>query len=102
MKKEGEGKPENPDIALDANVRMRELHFHEVPDPRVDFRGSTGRNSVWGSKRENLPDEIVFIIGHISWNTSFWGHSKADGFIIESDDQIRDATSQEWNEYGGL
>jgi hypothetical protein len=27
MKKEGVGKPENPDIALDANVRMRELHF---------------------------------------------------------------------------
>ena len=58
MKKEGVGKPENPDIALDANVRMRELHFMEVPDPRVDFRGSTRRNSVWGSKRENLPDEV--------------------------------------------
>ncbi len=58
MKQEGAGKPENPDIALDANVRMRELHFMEVPDPRVDFRGSTRRNSVWGSKRENLPDEV--------------------------------------------
>jgi hypothetical protein len=58
MKKEGAGKPENPDIALDANVRMRELHFMEVPDPRVDFRGSTRRNSVWGSKRENLPDGV--------------------------------------------
>ena len=58
MKKEGVGKPENPDIALDANVRMRELHFMEVPDPRVDFRGSTRRNSVWGSRRENLPDEV--------------------------------------------
>jgi hypothetical protein len=58
MKKEGVGKPENPDIALDANVRMRELHFMEVPDPRVDFQGSTRRNSVWGSRRENLPDEV--------------------------------------------
>ena len=58
MRKEGTGKPQNPDIALDANVRMRELHFMEVPDPRVDFRGSTGRNSVWGSERENLPDEV--------------------------------------------
>jgi hypothetical protein len=58
MKKEGAGKPQTPDIALDANVRMRELHFMEAPDPRVDFRGSTRRNSVWGSKRENLPDEV--------------------------------------------
>ena len=58
MRKEGTGKPQNPDIALDANVRMRELHFMEVPDPKVDFRGSTRRNSVWGSGRENLPDEV--------------------------------------------
>ena len=58
MKKEGAGKPQNPDIVLDANVRMRELHFMEAPDPRVDFRGSTRRNSVWGSERENLPEEV--------------------------------------------
>ncbi len=58
MKKEGTGKPENPDIALDANVRMRELHFEEAPDPKVRFRGNTGRNSVWKSTRENLPDEV--------------------------------------------
>ena len=58
MKKEGTGRPQNPDIALDADVRMRELHFEEVPDPEVRFRGNTSRNSVWGSRRENLPDEI--------------------------------------------
>ncbi len=37
---------------------MRELCFEEVPDPEVRFRGSTRRNSVWGSRRENLPDEV--------------------------------------------
>jgi hypothetical protein len=58
MKKEGVGKPEYPDIALDAGVRMRELHFEEVPDPEVCFQGNTKRNSVWGSRRENLPDEV--------------------------------------------
>ena len=58
MKKEGTGKPQNPDIALDADVRMHELHFEEVPDPEVRFEGNTGRNSVWRSKRENLPDEV--------------------------------------------
>ena len=58
MKKEGTGEPQNPDIALGADVRMRELYFEETPDPEVRFRGNTRRNSVWGSRRENLPDEV--------------------------------------------
>jgi hypothetical protein len=58
VKKEGTGKPQNPDIALDADVRMRELHFEEVPDPEVRFWGNTGRTSVWESRREDLPDEV--------------------------------------------
>jgi hypothetical protein len=58
MKKEGTGEPQNPDIALNADVKMRELHFEEVPDPEVYFRGNTIRNSVWESRRENLPDEV--------------------------------------------
>jgi len=58
MKKEGTGKPQNPDIALGANVKMRELYFEDVPDPEVRFRGNTERNSIWGSSRENLPDEV--------------------------------------------
>ena len=58
MKKEGTGEPENPDIALNADVRMREVYFDRAPDPRVRFRGNTGRNSVWESRRENLPDEV--------------------------------------------
>jgi hypothetical protein len=58
MKKEGTGKPRSPDIALDADVRTRELYFEEAPEPEVRFRGNTSRNSVWGSRRENLPDEV--------------------------------------------
>ena|SRR3712207_5024264 len=58
MKKEGTGKPQNPDIALDADVRMRELRFEEAPDPEVNFRGNTGRTSVWKSRREDLPDKV--------------------------------------------
>ena len=58
MKKEGTGEPQNPDIALDADVRMRELHFEKAPEPEVCFQGNTRRNSVWESRRENLPDEV--------------------------------------------
>ena len=58
MKKEGTGKPRNPDIAIDAGVEMRELRFEKVPDPEVNFRGNTRRNSVWTSRRTNLPEEV--------------------------------------------
>ncbi len=58
MKKEGTGKPQSPDIALEADVRMRELHFEEVPNPEVRFWGNTERTSVWKSRRENLPNEV--------------------------------------------
>ena len=58
MKKEGTGKPRNPDIAIDALVEMRGLRFEKVPDPEVNFRGNTRRNSVWTSRRTNLPDEV--------------------------------------------
>jgi hypothetical protein len=58
MKKEGTGEPRSPDIALDADVRTRELYFEEAPEPEVRFRGNTRRNSVWESRREELPDEV--------------------------------------------
>jgi hypothetical protein len=58
MKKEGTGRPQNPDIALEAEVTMRELRFEKVPDPEVNFRGNTSRNSVWRSWRTNLPDQV--------------------------------------------
>ncbi len=58
MKKEGTGNPQNPDIAFDAEVRMRELHFEKAPEPEVRFRGNTERDSVWEGRRENLPDEV--------------------------------------------
>lgn len=58
MKKEGTGKPRNPDVVLNADVRMDELRFEKVPDPEVNFRGNTRRNSVWMSRRNNLPDEV--------------------------------------------
>jgi hypothetical protein len=58
MKKEGTGEPRNPDIALDAGVKMRELRFDKVPDPEVCFGGNTRRDSVWQGRRKNLPDEV--------------------------------------------
>lgn len=58
MRKEGTGDPQNPDIILAARVRVRELYFEKAPNPEVCFRGNTGRNSVWESGREALPDRV--------------------------------------------
>lgn len=58
MAKKPLDRPENPDIELTADVRMRELRFEEVPEPEVRFPGRPERESVWGTERENLPDEV--------------------------------------------
>ena len=58
MRKEGTGDPQTPDIAIQADVKARELRFEKVPGPSVRFRGNTKRNSVWMSKRKRLPDEV--------------------------------------------
>jgi hypothetical protein len=100
MKKEGTGKPKNPDIALDAGVRMRELRFEKVPDPEVHFRGNTGRNSVWKSRRENLPDEVqegvvyrdagirLRIATQIAESPSDFGNSSEPGRVRTNPDDV--------------
>lgn len=51
-------KPENPDVEISAVVKARELRFEEVPDNEVRFPGHPERESVSGTERENLPDEV--------------------------------------------
>jgi hypothetical protein len=51
-------KPENPDIELTADVKARELRFEEVPETEVRFPGHPERESVSGTERENLPEEV--------------------------------------------
>jgi hypothetical protein len=57
VKKHSEA-PRNPDIDFVADVKARELCFDEVPDTEVRFRGYLEHNSVSGTKRENLPEEV--------------------------------------------
>ena len=55
--KRSEG-PGSPDVSFTANVRASELRFEEVPETEVRFRGNTERETVSGTERENLPDEV--------------------------------------------
>ena len=91
MRKEGTGKPQNPDIALDAKVRMRELRFERAPEPKVRFRGNTRRNSVWGSERENLPDEVQE--GVIYRNAGI--RSRIATEIVDSDPEFWNSSDKE-------
>jgi len=48
----------NPDVEISATVKSRELRFEEVPETRTRFWGHPERESVSGTERENLPDEV--------------------------------------------
>jgi hypothetical protein len=48
----------NPDVEISATVRSRELRFEEVPETETRFSGHPERDSVSGTERENLPDEV--------------------------------------------
>lgn len=46
-----------PDVAIFANVRARELRFETVPQVTVRFTGE-GNATEWTSDRTNLPDDV--------------------------------------------
>ena len=49
---------ENPEIDFTANVKAHKLRFDEVPETKVRFWGYPERNSVSGTERKNLPEEV--------------------------------------------
>lgn len=50
--------PENPEVEIWATVECRELRFTRVPETRTSFWGYPEQESVSGTERENLPDEV--------------------------------------------
>ena len=49
---------EDPDIEFEAVVKSRKLRFDEVPETEVTFDGDPNHESVSGTERRNLPDEV--------------------------------------------
>ena len=49
---------EAADVAIIANVTIKELLFDVVPNPKVDFLGKDKTATVWHTDRFNLPDEV--------------------------------------------
>jgi hypothetical protein len=49
---------ENPHIDFTAHVKACELRFDEVPETNVRFWGHPELDSVSGTERKNLPEEV--------------------------------------------
>lgn len=47
-----------PDVELTADVEARELRFDKVPETEIRFPGYSDDESVSGTERENLPEEV--------------------------------------------
>ena len=47
-----------PDVELTADVKSRELRFEEVPETKVRFPGYSEDQTVSGTDRKNLPEEV--------------------------------------------
>ncbi len=56
-KKDIEGPPD-PDIEFEAVIKSKKLRFEEVPETAVEFHGEPGHESVSGTERHNLPEEV--------------------------------------------
>ncbi len=46
------------DVALIANITIKELRFDTVPNPTVEFLGKDKTKTVWHTDRFNLPDQV--------------------------------------------
>ena len=49
---------EAADVALIANITIREMRFDAVPNPTVEFLGKPKTSNIWHADRYNLPDQI--------------------------------------------
>jgi hypothetical protein len=46
------------DVAIIANITIKEMRFDSVPDPKVEFLGKDKTTTIWHTDRYNLPDKI--------------------------------------------
>lgn len=51
-------KPRNPDVEISAGAEARGVRFEKVPEKKTRFTGNTRCESVSGTERENLPDDV--------------------------------------------
>lgn len=71
----------------------------EMSEEEIEVQGKKIEIVTW---RENLPGGLVFVIFQF-WFRRFLGNRcKTEGLIIQANGEMREATEDEWDEYGGL
>ncbi len=49
---------QDADVAIVANITIKELRFDAVPNPKVEFLGKDKTTTLWHADRYNLPDRV--------------------------------------------
>jgi hypothetical protein len=88
---------DRPDIELGATVRASRLRFDAKPEVEVGFTGATERDSVSGSERHNLPDEVepgtTYQDVRVRWRAAARIHQNVDDRATNRGDSDREETT---------
>ena len=49
---------EKPDLEIRGKFKAKEMRFEHVPEVKVRFSGTPGRQDVWTSSRKNFPKPV--------------------------------------------
>ncbi len=79
-------RPADPDIDFEAVIKSKRLRFEEVPETEVEFHGEPEHESVSGTERHNLPDEVE---PGVTYRNS-WVRYRLASRIVEADERDQD------------
>lgn len=54
-----QAQPTQPDIEIDARVKMKSIRFDSKPQVDVTFPGHPERDTSWTTERKNIPPSIT-------------------------------------------
>lgn len=58
MRTPGDKRPATEDISITANVKAKEVRFKRKPNTKTRFWGDRELDTISGTERENIPDEV--------------------------------------------
>jgi hypothetical protein len=86
-----------PDVELGATVRAASLRFGSEPEVDVGFSGDTERETISGSERRNLPEEVEPGVTYrdvsVRWRAAAWIHPDVDDGAANRGDNDTEGSS---------
>lgn len=71
----------------------------EMLEEEIEIQGKHIDVITW---RDNLPNGLIFVIFQFWFKRFLCNRCMTEGFILQPNGEIREATDEEWTEYGGL